>query len=336
VKKIKKTDLVQWLDKIASQFDLIAPVKENVIQFKSVDSGSRVVTEFSNSVLSPKHLFFPENECLFTWQHGEQEELLLPEKPERDRVIWGIRPCDVKSLLLLDKVFGGDIKDSYYLERRESTILIGLGCTQPSSTCFCESLDIDPTSSDGTDIFLTEMEKHYLVSVHTDKGARLVDLASDLLSDAAGERDLGSAGRGNGSPLSAYEKVPVQKAHEAIEKKWDDGIWEKTSRVCLECGICTYLCPTCHCFDVEDREEGRGGSRCRSWDSCLFPDFTLMASGENPRKNKQDRMRNRFFHKFKHLVDNHEMFGCVGCGRCITHCPVGIDVRRIVKELADS
>jgi NAD-dependent dihydropyrimidine dehydrogenase PreA subunit len=333
MKKIKKTNLVQWLDKIASEYELIAPVKENVIQFRPVDSGSRVVTEFSNSVIPLKHLFFPQNERLFAWQHGEQEGLTLPEKPERKRVIWGIRPCDVKSLLLLDKVFGGDLKDSYYLERRENTVLIGLGCTQPLSNCFCESLDVDPTSSDGTDIFLIETEKHYLISVSTDKGARLVDLASDLFSDTASEHEPGLPATGS-NQLSPRVNVPVQKAHEAIGRKWDSKIWTEIFQMCIECGICTYLCPTCHCFDVEDREEGRGGSRSRTWDSCLFPDFTLMASGENPRPKKSDRMRNRFFHKFKHLVDNHGAFGCVGCGRCITHCPVGIDVRKVLDMIA--
>ena len=167
-KRINKSDLGQWLDKIAEEYELFGPQEEDgVVQFRPVESGSELNLEYANSLVPPKSLFFPPVEGLFSYRkRGEEIDLEKTRPLEKDRVVVGIRKCDVQSLFLLDKVFCEDLVDEYYKERRERTALIGLACpTPPRSTCFCTTFDIDPLSPEGTDILLTDVGEEYLVDV---------------------------------------------------------------------------------------------------------------------------------------------------------------------------
>ncbi len=135
-------------------------------------------------------------------------------------------------------------------------------------------------------------------------------------------------------PPVEMEELDVSQLREKTEALWDDEYWEKISLPCLGCGICTYVCPTCHCFDIVDVGSARDGERYRCWDSCMYSDFTLMASGENPRSTKRERIRNRYFHKFSTFPSRYETaYACVGCGRCLVHCPGGVEITRIIKDI---
>ena len=122
---------------------------------------------------------------------------------------------------------------------------------------------------------------------------------------------------------------------EKLGEIFEADYWETVSNKCLGCGICTFLCPTCYCFDITDEKWGVSGERIRSWDSCMYPEYTIHASGYNPRPARKNRLRNRFYHKFKYYPDLYNMFGCTGCGRCIRHCPVNIDIIDIINGVDD-
>jgi sulfhydrogenase subunit beta (sulfur reductase) len=332
-KKIGKSDLGRWLDKIAQEYELIGPTDDDgTIRFAPVESSAELVLDFANSLIPPKSLFFPQVESLFAFRkRGNEIELEATEPLTRDRVVFGIRNCDVRSLSLLDSVFGEDLGDIYYQERRTRTALIALACASPPrSSCFCTTFDIDPLSPEGSDILLTDVDDVYLVDVSTERGERLVALSEDLFSPLTEDEAQQLQ-----PPPVKMKKLDVTQLRDKIEAMWEDEYWRKISLPCLGCGICTYVCPTCHCFDVVDVGSTLEGERYRCWDSCMYNDFALMASGENPRPTKRERARNRYFHKFSSFPSRYGTgYACVGCARCLVHCPGGVQITEIIKDIS--
>jgi ferredoxin len=316
-----KSHLAEWLNTVAQRYDLFGPVLDGVVQFKPVKSSEQLVFDYANPVVPPKSLFLPQAECLFAFRREKGSIILQPAGGlERERVLFAIRPCDARSLLLLDKVFNDD---TYYQEKRRGTTLVGLACpSPPQRTCFCTSLGIDPLSPEGVDILLTDLGGRYLVEVATEKGEGLVALSPELFIPSAGE------GKPKGEKGKRLEGI-----EEKIGSLWEDGYWRELSLRCLGCGICAYLCPTCRCFDLTDVGSPLSGKRFRCWDSCIFADFTRMASGVNPRPTGRERVRQRYFEKFNYLPEQYGSLGCVGCGRCSQYCPVGIDIRTVINEI---
>ncbi len=331
-KKISKSDLGPWLDKIAEQYQLIGPREEDeVVQFQPVDSSAELKLDYANSLVPPKSLFFPPVEGLFSFQkRGEEIKLEQPKPLEKDRVVVGIRKCDVESLLLLDKVFCEDLVDVFYKERRDRTALIALACpTPPRSACFCTSFGIDPLSPEGVDILLTEVGEAYVVDVATERGEELVGLAGDLFQSLSEEE-----ARELQPPPVEMPELDLEELGKRLDGLWEDELWDKLSLPCLGCGICTYVCPTCHCFDIADVGSTSDGVRYRCWDSCMYKDFALMASGVNPRPTKSERIRNRYFHKFSSFPSRYGTgYACVGCARCLVHCPGGVEITEVIEDV---
>ena len=161
-------------------------------------------------------------------------------------------------------------------------------------------------------------------------------LRLELFTERAA-RLLGGGGAVDEAPESEEQTVPLlERLKDAgLNRLYGAPIWGELAQACLNCGICTFLCPTCYCFDIQDERLGSRGRRIRYWDSCMFPLFTQHASGHNPRPTKLHRVRNRFLHKLKYFPDRFGPFSCVGCGRCIRECPVGIDIRQVAAALAE-
>ena len=331
-KIIKKSRVTELLDKLAQQYDLIAPVKDNTISFQPVKSGSEVTLDFVNSVLSPKNAFFPQTETLFQFSRDDEGFKTQPAaEPERERVIFGIRACDTRSLSLMDMVFDGQYQDSYYLEKRAQTILIGLACFHPAETCFCPTFGIDPTAPEGVDILFTDVDDRYWVQALTEKGTALLDRFAEFFDEPRGDEAKLKDARA--AKLTGMKKLDVTGLPDKMAPLYEGDYWDSIGLKCLGCGICTYLCPTCHCFDLVDENRDEGGERFRSWDSCMFPDFTLMASGENPRPDQKARVQQRFFHKLKYFPDRYGEVACTGCGRCLKYCPVNINITQIIDDV---
>ncbi|MBW2109544.1 MAG: 4Fe-4S dicluster domain-containing protein, partial [Deltaproteobacteria bacterium] len=221
-----------------------------------------------------------------------------------------------------------------WVKARQATTLVGLVCTKPCSTCFCTSVGGGPFDTTGLDVLLTEVDDVLFARALSKKGQDLLQAAGPLPAAEPG--------------LVEQAQAVEQKAQDLITVKLDtsrlSGIdmlclyeadfWHTVQFACINCGTCTYLCPTCWCFDIQDEAYGQTGVRMRNWDSCMFPLFTRHASGHNPRGQKLQRVRQRFMHKFKYYVDRYDKgVACVGCGRCIRHCPVNIDIREVITMM---
>ncbi len=331
---IKKEDLYRLLSTAAGKKKVYAPIDGvGGIEFAEIHEQKEITLDYSNSKLSPKSIFFPQREVLCTFADDALEEV---QTPKEALIVFGIRPCDALSLTYLDKVFSdsaGRFKDPYYLKRRENAVIISLACKEPRATCFCTSVGGSPSGKEGADILVYELADKLLFESCSDRGQDFMKTASVLFKQA--EEDHKTAAKEQAE--KAKDGMPVLNLNglkERVDKVFEDPLWDEITRNCLGCGACTYLCPTCHCFDITDEENRKGeGYRIRTWDSCQYPLFTLHASGHNPRVNKKQRMRQRIMHKYSYTVDNYGDIFCVGCGRCILYCPVNLDIRDMLNTL---
>lgn len=335
---IKKDTLVGIIKKLSEQMVVYAPVKEeDNIFFKALENGMEPLVNYSNTKNAPKNFFFPHTETMMRYMRTERGMELKGEDIEevKEAVLFGARPCDVRSFALLDNVFDQEkYKDPYYIDKRDKTTIISLACIHPPyTTCFCTSVGGHPMSADGTDILLTDLGDNYLAEFVTPKGEKLLGKMGDLPpadeSVEATKEDLAKkAGEEIKSQVAATEIKPW------LDENFENPFWDTIHKSCLACGTCTYLCPTCHCFDISDEVKGDEGKRVKAWDSCMYWLFTHETSGHNPRTSQMQRWRQRLLHKFRYFVDNFEAIACVGCGRCVMYCPVNIDIRKIINDIS--
>ncbi len=336
---VNKGQLSELLDKLAQDYNLFAPVREEetVTLFKKVSGAKDVDMNYTNSDISPKGCLFPQTEKTLSYMTtGDTLEINKADEAKKT-ALFGIRPCDIKSILALDPVFNGKFIDDYYTNKRENTVIIGLSCQKILSTCFCNAFNSGPCDGSGADLMFTELGDKYYVEVNTEKGRSLVDDYSQYFSKQDTSQ-LAKAKEELAKKLSGQftRQVSLDGVKKVLDDNFELPYWDNIFQKCLGCGICAYVCPTCHCFDIFDFSTGFfTGNRYRCWDSCMFPDFTLMAGGHNPRPSKKERVRNRFMHKLKYHMDRYNLDGCVGCGRCITKCPVNMDITAIIKDLKE-
>jgi ferredoxin len=259
-------------------------------------------------------------------------------RPQETRVIFGAYPCDVAAFPILDKLFTWDFLDSLYLGARERTIIVSLACETPCETCFCVSLGGSPADIEGTDILLTPLEEAYHVQVVTERGKALIEKYSTYFGASDPERDQQRRLFEENARSKIIDLMDVMDIHERLD--FDDPVWETIAQQCIDCGICTFLCPTCHCFDIQDEGSAGGrssstGERVRLWDACTFYNYTQAHAGQ-PRPQHYRRYRQRIMHKFRYYPENFGRTLCVGCGRCIEHCPVNIDLRQVLRRASTS
>ena len=329
-KTIEKSAVVDFLSDLLETGQVFAPVeREGIVNFELLRSGEEARLGLGNSLRPPKELFFPCSETLFAFEHGEVTAKSSNDEP---RVIFGIRPCDAAGLRILDEVLlADDSQDPSYAGRRERSVLVGLGCDQPAGSCFCTSLGGGPFAAEGLDLLFTDLGEKYLVEAVSQRGEDLV-AGRGCFEDASHEdielkREIATRAE------QSVSGPNVQGVKQKLDGMFDDPFWDYLHLKCLGCGICTYLCPTCHCFDIVDEGTSDNGQRVRVWDSCQFSQFTLHTSGHNPRLSGKQRMRQRVMHKFKYFVDNFGEVACVGCGRCVRECPVNLDIRAVVDAI---
>lgn len=334
MKTIKKDKIVGLLDFLAEKYELFAPVSDDnlVVDFSLIKKGDQAKLDFYNSKDAPKKLFFPQCQTLFSY--SEESPATVPQhESQKKRVIFGMRPCDAKSMVILDRVFDSpDFKDPYYTQGRKKTVIFALACDNPQTSCFCTSLGLGPFSKDFTDVFVVDLGDKYLLESITQKGRELLNEIPDL--EEAEPKDVDrSKALATEAEAKITKKAEIDNLPEKLAELFDDPIWDQVHQKCLGCGVCTYSCPTCHCFDIVDEQVDNKGRRIRIWDSCMYPTFTLEASGHNPRPTGRERMRQRIMHKFNYFVENFGEIACVGCGRCIRSCPVCLDITKAIEKI---
>jgi ferredoxin len=323
-------DLKSWLDGLAEQYTLVAPrLVEEELLYRPVASSAEIVFDFERTALSPKAFFLPDTEIILEVEKRGKEVALAETVLEQEQVLFALRPCDARGLRALDALLlDRPPPDTYYAERREKTTLVGLACPQLWDDCFCTSLGSSPDDASALDVMLYGDGDRYWVQVVTDKGAALVG----GLAAEDGDRPA-PASDASGEQVS----VLLPEAWGAL---FDDAYWQRLADRCLSCHACTYVCPTCRCFDVRDETTAAGPGyahiqRLRAWDSCLAAAYRRIAGGHNPRPTKAQRLRNRYYCKFCYSPLDFEAVACVGCGRCIAVCPVGIDIAEMLADIAE-
>lgn len=337
--KCTKAELAAALSGIAEKMPLYLPVEKTagVTAYKRYAEGD-VYSDAIRGARSPKELFFPQTEDLVKFKtEGKKIEIIDPRTPGEDFAVFGVHGCDLQALKVLDRVFLSDPADSYYADRRKHGILVTMSCAKPTETCFCGSFGVDPSSPDG-DVRCTATSDGYLWETLTEKGESLlsgIPALSPAGEDAEKEGKEAKEkirARMQRLPLASLSTAPFGKGK--TETYFDDPCWETLSRSCIGCGSCTFVCPTCQCYDIRDFETGSGVVRYRCWDSCMYSDFTLMSAGQ-PRHTQKERFRQRFMHKLVYFPDNNDgMFSCVGCGRCLQKCPQALHIVKVMKALA--
>ncbi|HIE33759.1 MAG TPA: hypothetical protein EYP86_01300, partial [Candidatus Altiarchaeales archaeon] len=321
----------KFLNDLMKEYEIITPVRnDGKIEFRIIKNLDEIELKFSNSIVPPKEFFLPEKETILEFMDDDKPVLKENGPDDRKRVIFGIRPCDLNAILLLDLVNSDTIKNPRYFKRRENTMVFSLDCNKPCENSFCFSIGTGPHATEGADVRITEIGNSYLLEPLSKRGKDV--LKGYKLRDSSGD-DLKTRDR----IVDRFPRkggVDVNKISNKMDKIFDSDFWNKESERCIECFLCTFLCPTCYCFDMTDKKYPfqRSGERVIFRDSCMSPKFTRLAGGENPRAGKRERLRNRFYHKLKYFNDRYGRLGCTGCGRCITLCPVNIDIRELIFE----
>ena len=332
MKKLSMNSLNDLFAKIAEEQKLYLPIeKAGQVDFYEWNENEKVRLDVLKTVKSAKDVFFPQVEDLLKFRmEGKSIEISECAKNDEDFVIFGVRGCDARSFEILDKVFLVDPRDEFYAARREHGTVVTLACGQPEEACFCVNFGIDPAKPAG-DATAWIVDDAMYIEANNAKGEKLI----------AGLEDADSA------PVEAQqkqiaeicEKLPFGKlnlegfdgAH--LMEKFNDAQWESLSKACLGCGTCTFVCPTCQCYDIRDFQNGDTVTRYRCWDSCMYSDFTLMAHGNN-RQTQAQRFRQRFMHKLVYFPSNNGgEYSCVGCGRCVEKCPQNLNIVKVIKAL---
>ncbi|HNW28649.1 MAG TPA: 4Fe-4S dicluster domain-containing protein [Spirochaetota bacterium] len=329
-KIMKKGSLDELIKKLKSGGKRVfAPVeKGGKILFEEVDSASAMAADYVQTTLSAKDVILPRCEEMmrFTTGQGTVSMEKAPDMPP-PAVVIGVRPCDARSLAVVNAVYLKDYSDALYKSKIDNTTIIGISCAKCDEYCFCTSVNGNPGDTEGSDILLTEVDGgNYLAEIITEKGKALADSAPELFTAAGGE-----------DKAKHLADVKVQFDVRAVTAKlpgmFDGEVWITQSLRCIGCGTCSYVCPACTCFDIQDETDGNRGVRLRCWDSCGFGIFTLHTSGHNPREVQSQRWRQRIMHKFSYQPDQLQVTGCVGCGRCSRACPVDMNILQHIKEI---
>ena len=332
--KIKKENLSTLFQMIAENQELYLPIRTgNQVNFGVWSEEADVDLETLKTVKSPKDAFFPQSENLYTCVRDGKKLSVEPEQlKEQDFVVFGMKACDVRGVEVLDKVFLSDPVDSFYAARREHGTIVAMACKEPEETCFCSVFGID-CAEPSADVAVWTTEEELYWKALTEKGEALTEQVKDLLTETTEE----TVEEQKKAIREIVEKLPNAQLSldgwngEALKEKFDSPLWEELYKPCLACGTCTFVCPTCQCYDIKDYDTGHGIKRYRCWDSCMYSDFTMMAHGNN-RTSQMQRFRQRFMHKLVYFPANNDgMYSCVGCGRCLEKCPSSLNIVKVIK-----
>ena len=334
---LQREAIEQWPAALAQAgWRVLAPVAVNGdVEYRELAASAGQSTGFGKGLprQSPKSSWFPRSEPILEFHNNGREWSLDDPKLEFPPVVvFGARPCDAAAPEILAPLFGWDFHDPFFEERLKKLVFVVLACQQPvDDACFCTSVGVDPAGEDTGDVVLTELaDGKFLAEACTETGQRLLESMSQ--TPAAEPEELAALRE------KVRQSVPVRfnskTVQAALGRRFDDPIWEKAARSCLACGTCAFVCPTCHCFDVQDEMMGGEGIRQKNWDACAFPLFTLHTSGHNPRPDQPSRWRQRLSHKFRYYPEKFGHVLCTGCGRCLRLCPAGMDLLADLQELS--
>ena len=335
MRKCAKSDLSQVLAAVAAAQTLYLPVDgDNGAEYKTWEEGV-TYSQALNTNRSAKDFFFPQTQDLVKFKtEGKTIDIIDIRKASEDFVVFGVRACDVKSIEVLDNVFLNEPVDSFYAERRAHATIVSMACTRPVETCFCGTFGIDAAAPEG-DVVCHMTDDAVYFDAKTEKGEKFMALIEGVTVDC----DTKAVEEQQAKTREILKKLPLANLTtegfdpEKTMELFDRPEWATLSEACLGCGTCTFVCPTCQCYDIKDFNNGREITRFRCWDSCMYSDFTMMSAGQ-PRLTQKERFRQRFMHKLVYYPANNDgLCSCVGCGRCLAKCPISMNIAKVMKTI---
>jgi len=354
---LPRADLQNFIDTLQNEgYEVIGPqVKDHAVIYaplKKVEQLPQGITDeqeagryrlhstkknrYFNWVNGPqtiKPFLFAPRQILWSVKRNEEGRLSFEEhKVEtKKRAILGVRACDIAALELHDKHFLQNIIDPYYQNARKQLLLVGINCTKSASTCFCVSTGDGPEINRGVDILLGEVDAGFLVSAKSDAGNHVV---AQLKLQEADKGKLKEVEVGIASAAQQQRQLNADLAHTQLFNRLNHARWDEVAERCLSCGNCTSVCPTCFCHSEEDNAvlDGQSSQHIRQWDSCFSQGHSYI-HGYVFRPETKYRYRQWLTHKLSSWYEQYGRSGCVGCGRCIAWCPVGIDITEEVAAI---
>lgn len=283
-----------------------------------------------------KQFLFPPNAVVATADRdGDGWQMRTPEDPQPKFAFLGVRACEIAAIEVQDRTFiHGPYVDKIYKQRREQALIVAVNCTQAASTCFCTSMKTGPRCKSGFDLALTELPHGFLIEIGTDTGAELV---AKLETRNPKTVEVESAEAVRQQAVDQITKhLDTTNIRDLLVGNPEHPRWDEVAERCLSCTNCTMVCPTCFCSTVDEVSDLKGDhvERRRQWDSCFNFGFSYM-NGNTVRDNIRSRYRQWLTHKLATWHDQFDVSGCVGCGRCITWCPVGIDLTEEVAAIRE-
>ena len=336
---ISNTNLFKLLDNLKNDYRVFVPVKKGEQRFyKAYTEASDDIVIGEVRPFEPLKAFFSRSREVVATDFSAE----VPHAKDKPFCIVGVKACDLKGFKIQDHVFKDhDYQDPFYIKNRKDNLIISADCTCAIETCFCLALGIKPHPQEDFDINLSATGDGFVVEAGSEKGTKLIEQYVSLFQNA-GNAQINQKDKQRDSIIKEVEKnikeneVPDQENFEnIIEKNYESKMWEEEAKTCVECGACTIICPTCHCFLLYDQKDEKKMARFRIWDSCMIKDYARVAGGANPRPKLYMRLRNRFEKKFDFFPKVAQVYACTGCGRCISACPAKIDIRKVLKQLVE-
>jgi len=302
-------------------YQIIAPTeRRGAVVLSEVREPEEVTLKFTKPVNSPKYFLIPNGECILRWSR-RGEDVVLEEPPVDERYAFlCVRPCDANSLVVLDHLLLEEPIDYYYMTRRKQSFVVALSCTAGDEYCFCESLGTNVPLPGSCDLWLVPAQNGFAARAMSGEGEIVLrELRLQETSEPAIPKGVSRAG------LSA-------EALSRLPDLYDDERWAELAKLCLLCGACRSVCPTCTCYEVVDLVDLdlSSGARVRHWYSCIFRQFTRVAGDRITRAGEAERFKHKYYHKFVYSKLRYGLYSCVGCGRCAQYCPVHIDPVEVV------
>jgi sulfhydrogenase subunit beta (sulfur reductase) len=333
-----KEALPSLIERLAAQQKVVGPKRiprgpdSAQYGFGEIKSADELELGYPYTILPPKHWLLPRDEKLFAFKLGPQPEVTAMIESE-PTVFFGLHPPDIAGIACLDETMSDRNPDPNYLARRDKITIVGTEISADEYP-YAKFIGNDVAAS-GYDLFLTDIGDAYVCDVATDKGQAVMSLVETRPATA--------------DDLAAVEAVRKQTAEQAedvldinvrllpltMTKAYDSGVWEKHSKACFRCGSCNLVCPTCYCFNVEDRVDPNltTGARVRTWDACMLDTFAAVAGGENFREEAKARLLHRVSRKFHYQYTKYGHPHCTGCGRCVRTCVAKINQFDAINDL---
>jgi sulfhydrogenase subunit beta (sulfur reductase) len=331
--KLEKKNLFPFLKIVSEDADLWAPVRKYSDRhiFSLIEDFSQIDLSYTRTIIPPRKIILPSSLAMFTATEKRYDVNLSHVSK---KILFGIHPCDIHGLLIMDNFYSHIFDDPYYSQARAETLILAHSCW-PDEYCLCKSTHTHIVE-EGYDLFFTDLEDYYLIWIGSSQGDDLIRAKPEFFDENLTDKDIQRFMDWGERRNKAFQtEINFAAMPDLMELKYNHPLWEKLGTACLACGSCTNVCPTCNCYNVTDNPvlNEEKSIITRQWDACTLESYSEVAGGENFREKRSDRLKLWYTHKLQAYVSKYGKPACVGCGRCLVTCPVDINVKTVGDAL---